>query len=272
MSELDTIQNIPAPRTRKSLAADLRALGIRPGMTLLVHTAMSKLGWVCGGPVAVVQALQDVLTEQGTLVMPTQTGELSDPADWSNPPVPEAWWQTIRDTMPAYDPQITSARGMGRVAEMFRSFPNTIRSAHPQVSFAAWGKHKEVIIHHHELDYGLGERSPLARMYELDGQVLLLGVGYGNATCLHLSEYRAPGTPLQKKGAPVMENGARVWKVMQDIQLDADRFPEIGADFERDEPVVTGLVGSAESRLFSLRRAVDFGTRWLTEDRTGRKR
>ena len=64
----------------------------------------------------------------------------------------------------------------------------------------------------HALEDGLGERSPLARIYDLDGQVLLLGVPYGNNTSFHLGEYRAPGGRLIVQGAPIMENGQRVWK------------------------------------------------------------
>jgi aminoglycoside 3-N-acetyltransferase len=49
----------------------------------------------------------DVVTPEGTLVMPAFTGDNSDPADWSHPPVPEAWWPVIRAQTPAFDPAIT---------------------------------------------------------------------------------------------------------------------------------------------------------------------
>jgi methylglutaconyl-CoA hydratase len=75
MSESQTIAAVAQPATRASLAADLRVLGVQPGMTLLVHSSLSALGWVCGGPVAVIQALQDALTPAGALVMPTHTSE-----------------------------------------------------------------------------------------------------------------------------------------------------------------------------------------------------
>src|SRR5712691_1567855 len=71
MSEQRLIQQTSSPRTRESLAHDLCALGVEAGMTLEVHSSLSTLGWVCGGPVAVVQALMDVVTETGTLLMPT---------------------------------------------------------------------------------------------------------------------------------------------------------------------------------------------------------
>src|SRR5215469_7875617 len=110
------------PNTRDSLAADLRALGVKPGMTLPVHSSLSALGWVAGGPVPVIQALMDVLTPEGALVAPTFTGDNSDPALWAHPPVPEAWWPIIRRQTPAFDPEITPTRMMGRIAETFRTW------------------------------------------------------------------------------------------------------------------------------------------------------
>jgi aminoglycoside 3-N-acetyltransferase len=268
MSEHALIDRTPEPRTRESLGADLCALGVGPGMTLLVHSSLKSLGWVCGGPVAVVQALIESVQPRGMLVMPTQSGDLSDPTDWSRPPVPSSWLPAIYAHMPAYDPRVTPTRGMGRIVETFRTWPGVIRSAHPNVSFAAWGNEAERVIGGHTLDYGLGEGSPLARMYELDGRVLLLGAGYDSNTTFHLAEYRAPGQTLQRQGAPIMVNERRIWKTYDDIELDADVFPEIGAEFEATGAVTIGRVGSAQARLFSSRAAVDFAQEWLTARRS----
>lgn len=275
MSEADAVRRSKhAPVTEKWLISDLKALGVEPGSVLLDHTALSRLGWVCGGPVAVIRALTDAVHGHGTLVMPTHTGDLSDPALWENPAVPRGWWQTIRDSMPAYDPDVTPTRAMGRVAELFRTWPGVLRSTHPHVSFAAWGEQAASILDQHPLEDGLGEQSPLARIYDIDGYVLLLGAGFDANTSFHLAEYRAP-MPTKERvtlGAPVIVDGHRRWKTFSDINYSSDDFGQIGRAFARHhkQSVRVGKVGEAECYLFRQREAVDFAAKWLPTHRRNR--
>ncbi|KES04210.1 aminoglycoside phosphotransferase [Streptomyces toyocaensis] len=244
--------------TRATLTPQLRELGVRPGGILLVHSSLSSLGWVNGGPVTVVHALLDALGPDGTLVVPTQSGHLSDPALWQAPPVPEEWWGAIRATMPAYDPLTTPSRGVGVIPETVRTWPGARRSAHPQTSFAAVGPRAAEIVAGHATDCRLGERSPLATLERLAARVLLLGAGYDSCTAFHLAEYRVP-TPRVEVGRP----GPDGWETVTEVSISSERFDELGHDFERDRPVVRGRAGAAEARLFPLADAVAYAERWL---------
>lgn len=255
------------PVTVAALCDDLRGIGLAGGDVVLVHSSLSSLGWVCGGAVAVVEALRCVLGSAGTLVVPTHSSDLSDPAGWQNPPVPSAWWDTIRATMPGFRAATTPSRAMGAVAELVRTWPGSRRSDHPQVSFAALGPAAEKITAGHALPDGLGEGSPLAQLYECDARVLLLGVGHDSNTSLHLGEYRAGVRPRVHQAGPVLVADQRRWISWEDIDLDAADFPALGADLERTGAVRLGQVGSGHARLMSQRVAVDFATEWLRRPR-----
>jgi aminoglycoside 3-N-acetyltransferase len=269
--EAALINSSPEPVTVSGLVTDLRALGLQPGSIVLVHSSLSKMGWVCGGAVAVILALEEVLGAEGTLVMPAHCGENSDPAMWRNPPVPESWVPTIRNQMPGYDPNLTPTRAMGRIPETFRKQKGVIRSGHPQDSFAAYGRYAARITSNHLLAFGLGQDSPLQRIYELDGWVLLLGVGHGNNTSLHLGEYRANfrGKKIVENGASMLVDGSPRWVTFQDIDLNSDDFDQIGEDYFKTFPnlVNQGKVGLCDALLLKQRPLVDFAVGWMEKNR-----
>lgn len=256
--------------TTKSLIMDLKRIGVSSGNTLLVHSSLSKLGWVCGGPQAVIFALLDVIGPTGTLVMPTHSGGLSDPAAWQNPPVPETWWERIYAEMPAYRADLTPTRSMGAIPECFRKMDGVLRSNHPQFSFSAIGPQAKRITSNHSLAQGMGEESPLARIFALDGLVLLLGVGHENNSSLHLAENRAnfQGKVFMRNGAPILLEGKRQWVHFEDLDYHDEDFSKIGEDFARDTgEEVKGLIGEAESRLIRQRALINYAVEWMEKHR-----
>jgi aminoglycoside 3-N-acetyltransferase len=257
------------PATVQSIRDDLSALGVTQGMVLLVHSSLSSLGWVCGGPVAVVLALEAALGPEGTLVMPTHSSDLSEPSYWKAPPVPESWWATIRQTMPPYDVGMTPTRGVGAIPECFRTQAGTLRSLHPSDSFAARGPQAERITNEHSLDFSMGDGSPLGRVYDLDGWVLLLGANFQCASSLHLAQYRAgsPKKRLVKRGAPVMLEGRRKWVEFQDFDCDDSDFSAIGTSFAEETGLVrSGRVANGMAQLMPQRPFVDFAVGWIEKN------
>ncbi|ELY85650.1 aminoglycoside N(3)-acetyltransferase [Natrialba taiwanensis] len=270
MSEADAVDRVAEPATVSTLTEEFRALGVEAGEVVLVHSSLSSLGWVAGDAQAVVEALRNAVTPSGTLVMPTHTTQYSDPAVWSNPPVPDDWVDTIRSSRPPFRPAATPSRGMGAIPECFRTYDDVVRSSHPVYSFAAWGADAEAVVSEHGLDYGLGEDSPLATVAELGGTVLLLGVGHDSNTSLHLAEYRAAlDQETTRNTVPVLEDGDRVQREYVDIDQSTDDFPEVGAAFEQQagSAVTTGTVSVATARLVSQPELVDFAVDWFEANR-----
>ena len=243
-------------------------------MVVLVHSSLSALGWVCGGPVAAIRALLQAVGAAGTLVMPAHSGGLSDPSLWRRPPAPAAWWDTIRATMPAFDPAVTPTRCIGVIPELFRTWPGAVRSDHPSCSFAALGPQAGRIVAEQRLEDPMGEGSPLSAIYDLSGHVLLLGVGrkvgHRNNTILHLAERRALGDDQATipAGAPILVDGVREWVSYREPDIDEGDFDEAGAAFERQNTTTrTGLVGQARCTLLPVRPLVEFAIPWFRRHR-----
>jgi len=271
MSEEDAINATKGmPATAQSIRDDLSSLGIAPGMVLLVHSSLSSLGWVCGGPVSVVHALEEALGPDGTLVMPAHSGDLSEPSRWKHPPVSESWWDTIRETMPAFDADMTPSRGIGVISECFRSQPGTLRSNHPSDSFVARGPRAEEIVSEHSLEFSMGDHSPLARVYDLDGSILLLGATFECCSSLHLAEFRGsyPTKKQIERGAPITLNGKRAWVRYQDFDTYDSDFPLIGKAFGESTGLVrTGPIANCTAQLMPQRALVDYAVKWIEANR-----
>jgi aminoglycoside 3-N-acetyltransferase len=253
--------------TVPTIAAGLAALGIKSGDCLLVHVSLSSIGQVHGGPQAVIEALIEAVGETGTLVMPTFTNGRFDPSEWGNPPAPEDQWQRIRFETPAYHSLKTPTdHTMSCVYELFRSWPGTVRTNHPHSSMAAWGKNRDEIVSVHELNDRLGESSPLARLYEMQAQVVFLGTGFATNTCFHLSEYRQEVPPTREYMIVAGVDEARELVRYTDVDTDSSRFEAIGAAFAEQCSIAQTTIGTASCLRFELTDAVDYAQQWLNQN------
>ncbi len=124
----------------------------------------------------------------------------------------------------------------------------------------AWGKHAAYLTENHDLSNIFGDGSPIGKLYELNGKVLLLGTGYGKNTSLRLADARAryPGKHTCTEHSAVLENGKRVWKAYETLFVD-------GEDFEKAYSIPTVQLGNAAIRLMNQRDVVDFAVQWIEE-------
>lgn len=254
---------------KQDILAALKEAGVDKGQTIMVHTSLSSLGFVCGGAQTVIEALLESVGADGTIMMPTQSWKNLDPTAGVHWEEPEEWWQTIRDNWPAYNKDITPTNTMGAVAEMFRKWPGTLRSDHPARSVAANGKNADYLTKDHSLSNIFGEGSPLGKLYELDGYVLLIGVGYDKNTSLHLADVRAeyPGKHDNMEYSAIMEKGERVWKGYSTLFVDGEDFDEIGEDFEKEHSVQRVSLGNGMIAFMKQRELVDFAVNWIEHNR-----
>lgn len=148
------------------VADQLRTLGVEQGGVLLAHTSFRALRPIKGGPLGLIAALRSALGPDGTLVMPSWTGDDETPFD------------------PATTP---AAEDLGATADLFWRLAGVVRSDHQQ-AFAAIGPRGEAIVKTALPLPPHTPGSPVGRVHDLDGQVLLLGVGHDADTSLHLAE------------------------------------------------------------------------------------
>ena len=252
--------------TKESLQQALAQVGVSKNMILEAHVSISSLGYVTGGARTVADAIMDLITEGGTLLMPTQTTGNTDPSEWTNPPVLPAFWQEIRSSMPAYDPENSDLSDMGAAAENFRHRRGVICSNHPSVSFSAWGRYAKLLCNRHSVHFPLAEESPAARLYELKGYVLLIGTDFSAVTCMHLAEYRTECRPIIVRSSCTKVDGRRNWKKYLDLDIDSADFEKIRSGLAKKNMIREIMLNTCRIQYFSVNAAIDEATRYFEKN------
>ena len=156
--------------TVRRIADDLRAVGVRQGGVLMVHSSFSAMGHVPGGAETVILGLLDGLGPEGTLLMPALS------------------YDHVTRDQPVFDVRRTPSN-VGAIPEFFRTRPGTRRSAHPTHSACAIGPLADALLSDHHLDSTpCGPHSPFHRLHNYGGQVLMLGCGLRPNTSMHSIE------------------------------------------------------------------------------------
>ncbi len=259
------------PFTRTQLLQDFRALGIHEGQTVMMHASVKAVGGVMGGPNIILNALIETLGKTGTLMMY---------AGWEDIPdyvieLPLDVQVVYHAEYPAFDPATSRAvRDHSILAEFMRTLPGTERSLNPEASMIAVGAQAGWITRDHPMNYGYGAGSPLDKLVEIKGHVLMLGAPLDTITLLHYAENRAKlrNKNIVQYTCPVMMDGQKVWIEVEDFDTgdhhDEYTFEQIALEYLAANRGRRGRVGNAESFLFGAADLTEFAIEWL-ESRFG---
>ena len=165
--------------TKTQLRRDLKALGLTTRMDVMVHSSLSAIGHVQGGPNTVIDAILSLIGKRGTLVMPSFNHGAAD----------------------VYNPLTTPCTN-GAIPDTFWRRPGVVRSLHTSHALAAYGPKAEEICADHLTTGVWTANSPLARFIHGGGYILSLGVDHNSSTAYHVAEMSVPCGCIDPFGYP----------------------------------------------------------------------
>jgi aminoglycoside 3-N-acetyltransferase len=165
--------------SKQDIIEDLLKIGIHKGDVLMVHSSLSKIGYVQEGAKSLVEALIEVIGTDGHLLMPNSPND--------------SFQLEYIQSIDEFD-VLNSPSKLGAISEYFRKFPGVKRSAHPTEPVSCWGPDKAFFVDSH---FGnltpYDQNSPFYKVIEKRGKILYLGVTLDNAgTHLHTLEDAIP--------------------------------------------------------------------------------
>jgi len=233
--------------TKDDILHGLRSLGVRPGDSFVMHSSLSSLGRVDGGPDAVIDAALESVAPGGTVLMPVMTFE------------------------GAFDVRHTSSK-TGLVTETFRRRPNAIRSLNATHSIAGIGPDAQRLLdgHRDDLPFGPnGPGAPLGKLADMGGSIILLGVTHVSNTTIHIVHYLA-GLPMREewREIEVTDAGGRKKTVRVRHPGCSDGFDKLEPYFIEKGIQRTGHIGNAEVRIMKGRECIEAGLDAVGRDPT----
>jgi aminoglycoside 3-N-acetyltransferase len=252
--------------TCASLFADARRLGLGPGDTVMLHASLRALGPVLGGPDALIDALLAAVGPDGSLMMYVGCEPPYDHI--GRKPLDRESEAFLVAHLPPFDPATARAdRDFGALAELFRTHLGTRCSTNPGARMAALGAGADWLTRDQPMNYSYGPGSPLGKLCEAGGKVMLIGSDPDAVTLLHHAEHLAPipDKRVLRLRTPIAgESGGRwvEWEEFDTTSRGIVDWPEqffamVMADFAATGQVTTGRLGQADVMVFDAQALVD---------------
>ena len=217
--------------SRTELCTNLSELGVETGDIVMVHAAVSSIGELINGPDTLIEALSIAVGETGTIMAYTDWDARYEALLDADGRVPEQW----RDKISGFDPLRSRAvRDNGIFPEFLRTTPGALRSANPGASMTALGAGAEWLTEDHPLDYGYGHGSPLAKLVEAGGKVLMLGAPLDTVTLIHHAEHlaRIEDKRIKRCEVPFSTSQGTIWRMSEEFDTSDAVAPQFdGIDY-----------------------------------------
>ena len=252
----------------EDIIADLRAAGVKSGDGLFVHSALSKIGHVIGGPRGLIQALINAVGPEGLVCMPGFSGDAYDPVKVLKLDIEPGSRDGIRRQVPGFDLTRSNVLQNGTVAEAFRNWPAVVRSPHPTSSMLLFGHDAEDLsVPHDPYGWATGPETPWGRLRDRTNmKILLIGVGWNRCSALHAAESIADFKRTVVRRFKLGTGPDAPWIEAPDVEDDLDRlFPVVGAAWEKTGRVQSCKIGRAACKLTDYGQLVEFASRWISE-------
>jgi len=230
--------------TKDDIKEGLREVGLKQGDVVMVHSSLSSFGYVEGGPDAVIDALLETVGPEGTVMVPTFSSGDSEP----------------------FDPRTSPSR-VGRTTEVFRIRKEAVRSLHPTHSVAAIGWEAIELTKDHDKTSPLGKESPLDRLVDRDGSVLLLGAPLTTNSTVHVGEIRA-GVPYGwERDVKVRDRNGKVREVhLAQVPGHSGAFGKIEKPLRARGAIREMEIGGSLVRLMRARDIIEVTMEMLKRD------
>ena len=248
--------------TKEDLCELLSSLGVQKGMVIFLQANMKKLGYITGGEQTLLEALMETVGYDGTIVMPSFTPQMADPSCLKQA-IDRESWELVRKHAQPFDRRLSAPHKCDPLIHQFLRNEGVVRSYHPLYSFSAWGKYAKLICDKHPLHFGLNQDSPLGKVVEFNGFVLMLGCDYKDCVMFQLARYRDAQQPIRIISAPIEINKKRIWKDMLDLDYNYKNFDDVGEAMEDRYIVKTAMLNNGLCRLFSAREAQNLATAYF---------
>jgi aminoglycoside 3-N-acetyltransferase len=246
--------------SKQQLIEDLKKIGIKEGDSVLVHSSLSKIGFVAGGAQAVIESIFETIGTSGTLLFP------AFPAKGRN--------KDHLEEHPFFDIKNTPSQ-MGKITEYFRKQDHVYRSFHPTDSICAKGPLAEYYTNSH---FGqltpYNENSPFRKLCNKQGKILMLGTTLNGAcTNLHTLEdavdFKFPVYDnkiyevemLDEKGDKSTMK-TKVHSPAYSVKRNCDALKPL---LEQEHVLVNGTIGEAKSMLIDANKMLEVMIKYYQE-------